>query len=114
MTLVIRPREGALKNVKTSGVIPVAILTVPGFDATQVDVATLCFGDAEAPAERDCTEAHGTAHIQDVDKDRDLDVLLHYEAAQVGIDAADTKACVIGRLQDGSGFYGCAALPPVK
>jgi hypothetical protein len=113
VTLLIRPREGALKNVKTSGVIPVAILTVPGFDATQVDVATLCFGDAEAPAERDCTEAHGTAHIQDVDKDRDLDVLLHFEAAQVGIDAADTTACLIGRLKDGSGIYGCAALSSV-
>jgi hypothetical protein len=113
VTLVIRPREGGLKNVKTSGVIPVAILTVPGFDATQVDVATLCFGDAEAPAERDCTEAHATAHIQDVDKDRDLDVLLHFEAAQVGIDAADTTACLIGRLKDGSGIYGCAALSSV-
>ena len=114
VTLVIRPPEGGLKNLKTSGVIPVAILTVPGFDATQVALATLCFGDAEAPAERDCTEAHAMAHVEDLDKDRDLDVLLHYEAAQVGIDAADTTACLIGRLKDGTGIYGCAALPPVK
>jgi hypothetical protein len=114
VTLVIRPSDGGLKNLKTSGVIPVGILSVPGFDATQVAVATLCFGDAEAPAERDCTEAHGMAHIQDLDKDGDLDVLLHYETAQVGIDAADTTACLIGRLQDGSGIYGCAALPPVR
>jgi hypothetical protein len=114
VTLVIRPTEGGLKSLKTSGVIPVAILSVPGFDATKVAVATVCFGDAEAPGERDCTEAHATAHIQDVDKDRDLDVLLHFEAAQVGIDAGDTTACLIGRLRDGSGIYGCAALPPVK
>jgi len=114
VTLVIRPSDGGLKNLKTSGVIPVGILSVPGFDATQVDLATLCFGDAEAPAERDCTEAHGMVHVQDLDKDRDLDVLLHYEAAQVGIDAADTTACLIGRLKDGSGIYGCTALPPVK
>ena len=72
------------------------------------------FGDAEAPAERDCTEAHGRAHVEDVDKDRDVDVLLHYEAAQVGIDSGDTSACLIGRLQDGSGIYGCAPLPPVR
>jgi len=114
VTLVIRPSDGGLKNLKTSGLIPVGILSVPGFDATQVDLATLCFGDAEAPAERDCTEAHAMVHVQDLDKDRDLDVLLHYETAQVGIDEADTTACLIGRLKDGSGIYGCAALPPVK
>ena len=114
VSLVIRPREGGIKKVKTTGLIPVAILSVPGFDATQVAVATVCFGDAEAPSERDCTEAHAKAHIEDVDKDRDLDVLLHYEAAQVGIDAGDTTACLIGRLRDGTGIYGCAPLPPVR
>lgn len=114
ITLVIRPREGGIKNLSTSGVYPVAILTVPGFDATQVNVATLCFGDPDAPTERDCTEAHARAHVSDLDRDRDLDVLLHYEAAQTGIDSSDTTACLIGQLKNGTGIYGCAALAPVK
>jgi hypothetical protein len=72
----------------------------------------MCFGDAEAPAQRDCTEKHGKAHIEDVDSDKDLDVLLHFEKAATGIDAGDTTACMIGRLQNGSGVYGCRRLVP--
>ena len=110
ITVVVRPIEGAVKKQPKSGLYPVAILSVPGFDARQVNVASICFGDAETPAQRDCTEAHGIAHIVDVDKDRDLDVLLHFEVAATGIDPGDTTACMIGRLQNGSGVYGCGAL----
>lgn len=110
VALVIRPAEGVVKKQPKSGLFPVAILTVPGFDATQVAVATLCFGDSGTPAERDCTEAHGQGHMTDVDRDRDRDLLLHYEVAATGIDPGDTTACVIGRLQDGSGVYGCSPL----
>jgi hypothetical protein len=112
VTIVIKPVEGAVKKVTNSGVIPVAILSVPGFDATKVAVGTICFGDSGAPAERDCTEAHGKAHVQDIDRDGDLDVLLHYEVKATGIDKGDTTACLIGRLKDGSGIYGCAPLVP--
>jgi hypothetical protein len=83
---------------------------VPGFDARQINLASICFGDSGTPAERDCTEAHGKVHIVDVDKDRDLDVLLHYEVSQTGIDPGDTTACMKGRLQNGSGVYGCGSL----
>jgi hypothetical protein len=110
VTVVIRPIEGTVKKVTSSGVFPVAILTVPGFNANQVDVATICFGDSGTPAQRDCSEAHGKAHFVDVDKDRDIDLLLHFEVAATGIDAGDTTACLIGRLQNGSGIYGCGAL----
>jgi hypothetical protein len=110
VTVVIRPIEGSVKKVSSSGVLPVAILSVPGFDATRVAVGTVCFGDSGAPAERDCTEAHGKAHVEDVDRDRDRDVLLHFEAAATGIDPGDTTACLIGKLHDGSGIYGCGVL----
>jgi hypothetical protein len=110
-------------SLSKQGLIPVAILTTPDFDAASVNVASLCFGDAETPSERDCTEAHNTGHIMDVDKDRDLDLLLHYEVPQTGIDAGDTRACLIGRTTLGAGIYGCdeirtetttAALPPAS
>ena len=94
----------------SSGVYPVAILTVPGFNANQVAVSTICFGDSGTPAQRECTEAHGKAHFVDVDRDRDLDMLLHFEVAATGIDPGDTTACVIGRLQNGTGIYGCGPL----
>jgi hypothetical protein len=110
VAVVIRPIEGAVKKVSSSGVFPVAILSVPGFNAAQVAVNTICFGDAEAPDQRDCSEVHGRAHLVDVDKDRDLDMLLHYEVIETGIDKGDTTACVKGELVDGTGIYGCGVL----
>jgi len=110
VAVVIRPIEGAVKKVSSSGVFPVAILSVPGFNAAQVAVNTICFGDAEAPDQRDCSEVHGRAHLVDVDKDRDLDMLLHYEVIETGIDKGDTTACVKGELLDGTGIYGCGVL----
>ena len=92
------------------GAVPVAVLTTATFDATTLDVSTLCFGDAEAPAERDCTETHGRGHPGDVDKDGDVDLGLHYALAEAGIDSGDMWACLIGRTASGHGVYGCDAI----
>jgi hypothetical protein len=91
-----------LINLKSKGVIPVAILSTSTFDATTVDPLTVCFGDANDPpppypSERDCTEAHGKGHISDVDGDGDKDLVLHFETKDTGIDPGDTQACLTGR-----------------
>lgn len=60
--------------------------------------------------ERDCTEAHGKGHLSDVDKDGDLDLLLHYETAQTGIDPGDTQACLTGDTFGGASITGCDSI----
>lgn len=100
-------------NLKSKGVIPVAILSggVGSFDATTVDPSTVCFGAATNPSLLgDCTEAHGRGHIEDVDGDGDLDLLLHYETQQTGIGAADTVACLTGQTFSGNQIRGCDAI----
>jgi hypothetical protein len=97
-------------NIPTGGLVPVAILTADGVNALAVTAASVCFGDAEAPLERDCTEAHGTGHSQDVDKDRDADLVLHYEVVQTGIDIGDTSACLTGITGAGIHVYGCDSI----
>lgn len=97
-------------NLRNKGVVPVAILTTDDFEATTVDPSTVCFGDAEEPAERDCTEAHDTGHVEDVDGDGDLDLLLHFETRETGIDSGDTEACLTGTTSDGTAVEGCDAV----
>ena len=94
-------------NPTAGGNVPVAILTTPDFVSTTVNASSVCFGDAEAPAQRDCSEAHGTGHSQDVDKDRDLDLLLHYDTQETGIDIGDTRACLTGLTSAGIHIFGC-------
>jgi hypothetical protein len=106
-------KDIATINVRKAGVVGIAILKTPDFDPATIDVSTLCFGDAEDPSQRDCTESHGTAHFVDVDRDRDIDLLLHYDVLQTGIDVGDTEACVRGDLLTTGGVFGCGPIRTV-
>lgn len=94
-------------NLTSNGVVPVAILSTASFDAIQVDASTICFGDAEDAAQRDCTEAHGKAHVSDVNGDGRQDLVLHFEIQQTGIDVGDTQACLTGKTISGQQFENC-------
>jgi hypothetical protein len=100
-------------SLSKRGVVTVAILTTAGFDATTLDVATACFGDAGDPSQRTCVVAHGGPRLADADKDRDLDLIFQFEALLTGIDPGDTTACLRGTTTDGIGFYGCDVITTV-
>lgn len=99
-------------KLSSKGVIPVAILSSSSFDATTVDPSTVCFGDAEDPSQRDCTEAHSKGHIEDVDGDGDLDLMLHFDTSETGIDLGDTQACLTGTTLTGVPIEGCDVVQP--
>ena len=76
-------------NPTSQGVTPVAILTTNEFDATTVDVQTVSFGPAFAKP------VHYA--LEDVDKDGDIDMILHFRTQETGIQAGDTSATLTGR-----------------
>lgn len=87
-------------NPRSKGVIPVAILTTPDFDATQVDPATVRFGPGGA------SEAHGKGHLEDVDGDGDIDLVLHFLTELSGIKCNSTEVSLTGETFAGRPIEG--------
>lgn len=73
-------------NLRNQGLIAVAILTTDDFDATVLATRRGRFGPAGA------TLVHDSAHIEDVDLDGDLDLLMHFETGDTGIQCGDESA----------------------
>jgi hypothetical protein len=97
-------------NVASRGKIPVAILSSDTFDALQVDPKTVCFGREATPGVGDCTESPGKSHVEDVNNDGLLDLKLHYDVQETGIELGDDQACLTGQTFDGSDVEGCDAI----
>jgi len=85
-------------NLKSNGVIPVAVLTTDDFDATTVDAATVRFGPEKAEQEHYA--------LEDVDNDGDLDMILHFRTQDTGIGPDDDEAILTGETLNGDYFTG--------
>jgi uncharacterized delta-60 repeat protein len=94
-------------DLSSRGIVTVAVLTTDEFDAATIVASSVCFGDDDRTDERDCTEAHGDGHAEDVNGDGRADLLLHFEVPETGIDPADTQACLSGSTASGIGIEGC-------
>lgn len=105
----IKPSDGQnVVNLKSKGNIAVAILTTDTFDATQVDWESVSFGPDAA------TESHGRAHVQDVDVDGDMDMLLHFRIQETGIACGDMTATLVGETFGGDAITGADSVEIVN
>ena len=103
----VKPGSAENSIIAGTGALPVAILSTSAFDATTVNASSVCFGDANTASERDCTEMHGRGHVEDANGDGDADLVLHFDAAETGIEVGDTTACLTGRTNTGVAIQGC-------
>ena len=99
-------------NLKSKGVIPVAILSDADFSAiTEINVSTLRFGPEDAEP-GDGAEAAHLGHVDDVNEDGFLDAVIHFPTQDTGIWPDDTVACVTGTTvaptpEDATPIAGC-------
>jgi parallel beta-helix repeat protein len=103
VAIEIKPGSAlAVINVASRGVVPVAILGSATFDASEIEPTTLRFGPAGAgPA-----HANGP-RLEDVNGDRELDLLAHFRVPETGIAMGDSEACATGALRDTTLIRGC-------
>ena len=84
-------------NLKSKGVVPVAVLTTDGFDAGNIKPETVLFAGAEPVRWRLC----------DVDDDGDDDLLFHFKTQElVELDQNSTEATLTGETSDGNEITG--------
>ncbi len=92
-----------LINLRSEGVIPVAILGSSTFDATTVDPTTVEF--AGAPV-RLRSNGRIAAATEDLNLDGHLDLLLHFETSALDLATDATEAVLTGRTYGGTGIRG--------
>ena len=94
-------------NPNSTGVIPVAILSTPTFDATKVSLSSVRFGPANAHA------VDKQLAIEDVNGDGLPDVVFHFVTNQTGIKAGNTQACLSGQTTSSANITGCDVIRPI-
>ena len=92
-------------NPRSRGVIPVAIVSTAGFDATRINPGTLAFGPAGAEP------VH--AVFKDVNADGRTDLLLHFRTQETGLKCSSTSARLTGSTRDGISFEGTDSIRTV-
>ncbi len=83
-------------NLKSKGVVPVAVLTTDDFDAGTIDPDTVYFVGALSLRYAMC----------DVDDDGDVDMLFHFKTQELGFTEENTELYLWGRTLDGRFFLG--------
>jgi hypothetical protein len=106
----VKPGDAANRvNLNSNGLLPVAVLTTPDFDATTADLTNLSrirFGDVNGTARVSPVRAA----LEDVDGDGDLDLLLFFSVRQLresgALTMTSTQAELTGVTTGGIPFRG--------
>jgi len=98
----VKPRseDNVIHSIK-HGILPVAILTTPDFDAGNVDVLTIKAGSGQT------TPFPKKALKIDVDKDGDRDFLILFRIKDLSLLETDTEICLSGETNGDIPIKGC-------
>jgi hypothetical protein len=92
---------------KREGMVPIAILSTKDFDAAQVDPATVRAGATGSEA------SIFKSMMEDVDRDKDVDLLLLFRVPQLALTCSTKSVIVTGKTQKGQDFEGAETVTMV-
>lgn len=90
----------------SKGMIPVVVYSTPDFDATSLDVSTLRFGSPLTVDNGDGAQPAHVGHVEDVDGDGLLDLVVHFPTGDTGFQDGVTEAKLVGQTTDGMAAMG--------
>ncbi len=97
--------ENPINCTPDNSIIPVAILSTDEFDALSVDHTTVSFeGATEIHVNKKSGEPR--IHKEDVNKDRDKDLVFHFRLEDVGLTCHSTQGRLVGSTKDGTPIRG--------
>lgn len=83
------------------------MLTTATFNVAAPHATSVKFGTSGE------TEANGKGHIENVNGDSDLDMVLHFRMQNTGISAGDAEACLTGKTTAGAFILSCDSIQTV-
>lgn len=87
-------------NPKSNGVTPITVLTTPNFNAAAINASSVRFGVTGSEA------APVKFASEDIDKDGDVDMVLHFKTQETGINCAKSFVSLTGGTFSGQMFAG--------
>jgi hypothetical protein len=93
-------------NLGSQGNVPVAILGRSGFDATQVDPATVKMGAADVRVVGKKSTTYQASN-SDVNGDGFMDKVVHFDTQSLSLTSDAVEVCLTGLTTKGTAFIGC-------
>jgi hypothetical protein len=95
-------------NLRASGVLPVAVISTPSFDALEVDTGAIALGDPDVGY----SAAPTSWRLDDLNRDGRLDLLLRFDTAALveagAVTSETTRLVLTARTGDGRSVLGVA------
>lgn len=99
-------------NIKSQGVIPVALLGNADFSVMEIDVFTLNFESASPAHDLSDLETYED-HLKDINGDGFQDLITHYWTQDTGISCGDISVSITGQTNTGQPFFSVDSIKTV-